>query len=120
MAVTVPTIHKNSAHSPGLTCLTFSRDGTLAYTGGSDTLVRIWRTDQGPDQEPDTAVEAAEGVTCLAEGKDCWLSGSDDAEVRRYTKGKPELDGLVTSVVGVPVRSIAIDPQGSRVVVTSE
>ncbi|EIN11865.1 hypothetical protein PUNSTDRAFT_63079 [Punctularia strigosozonata HHB-11173 SS5] len=92
----------------------------MAYTGGADTLVRIWRTDQGPDQEPDIAIDAVEGVTCVVEGKDCWLSGSEDAEVRRYLKGKTELDGLVTSVVGVSVRSLAIDLKGNRVAVTSD
>lgn len=38
------------------------------YTGGADTLVRIWRTDLGADQEPDAAVEASEGITSVAAG----------------------------------------------------
>lgn len=35
-------------------------------------------------------------------------------------KDKGELDGLVTSSIGVPVRCVAIDPKGKRVAVTSE
>ena len=38
------------------------------YTGGADSLVRIWNTDRGADQEPDTALEAAEAVTAVTAG----------------------------------------------------
>jgi len=40
--------------------------------------------------------------------------------MRRYVKDKGELDGLVTSSIGVPVRCVAIDPKGRRVAVASE
>jgi chromosome transmission fidelity protein 4 len=40
--------------------------------------------------------------------------------VRRYSKNKPELEGLVTGVAGVSIRSVAADPRGKRVAVTSE
>ncbi|KAH7923714.1 WD40 repeat-like protein [Leucogyrophana mollusca] len=110
----------NVAHQPGPTCIAFSRDGKLAYTGGSDSLVRIWHTDEGEDQEPDIATEANEGVTTVTAANDYWLSGSEDSEVRRYPTGKNELDGLVTSAVGVAVRSLAVDPRGRRVAVTSD
>lgn len=38
------------------------------YTGGSDSLVRIWRTDKGTDQEPDIALDACEAVTSVDVG----------------------------------------------------
>ncbi|KAH9946996.1 hypothetical protein B0H21DRAFT_741281 [Amylocystis lapponica] len=110
----------NSAHGPGPTCLAFSRDGSHLYTGGTDSLARIWRTDRGADQEPDVALEAVEGVTAVAAGPSFWFSGSDDAEVRQYSHGKAELEGLVTSAIGVSIRSIAVDPKGVRVAVTSD
>lgn len=40
--------------------------------------------------------------------------------MRQYTQGTTELEGLVTSAIGVPIRSIAVDPKGSRVAVASE
>ena len=78
-----------------------------------------------------------EAVTCVAAGvrvlsalriplfmsafqRTCWFTGSVDAEVRQYSRGKTELEGLVTSAIGVPIRSIAVDPKGSRVAVASE
>ena len=35
------------------------------YTGGRDSLVRIWETDGGADQEPDVALEAEDAITSL-------------------------------------------------------
>ncbi|KAI0930326.1 hypothetical protein AcW1_009052 [Taiwanofungus camphoratus] len=110
----------NSAHPPGNTCLTFARDGSRVYTGGADTLVRIWRTDLGADQEPDAAVEASEGITSVAAGHDCWFSGSEDTEVRKYGHGKAGLTGLVTTAAGVAIRCLAVDPKGGRIAVTSD
>ncbi|KAI0371170.1 hypothetical protein BV20DRAFT_965857 [Pilatotrama ljubarskyi] len=110
----------NPAHGPGLSCLAFSRDGSRVYTGGADTLVRIWDTSLGEDQEPPCATEADEEVTALAAGTDCWLSGSKDSDVRKYELGKPTLQGLVANAAGVPIRCIAVDPKGKRVAVTSD
>lgn len=103
-------------------------------------MARVWRADVGTDQEPEAALEAMEAITCLAAGvsrallsgvrcwmwtddcvqRDCWLTGSVDAEVRQYEKGKTELAGHVTSAIGVPIRAVAVDPKGSRVAVASE
>lgn len=51
---------------------------------------------------------------------DYWFSGSADTEVRRYLKDSNEFDAPLTTVSGVPVRSVAIDPKGRRVAVASE
>ncbi|KAL6310466.1 hypothetical protein BKA93DRAFT_814193 [Sparassis latifolia] len=110
----------NSAHQPGNTCLAFSREGSHIYTGGTDALVRIWRTDAGADQEPDAATEAVDGVTTVAAGRNSWFSGSEDAEVRQYTRGAKDLEGLITSAIGVPIRCVAVDPKGARIAVTSD
>ncbi|KAI8993813.1 hypothetical protein BD414DRAFT_480518 [Trametes punicea] len=110
----------NPAHGPGTTYIAFSRDGSRVYTGGADTLVRIWDVEQGEDQEPPCATEANEEVTAIAAGTDCWFSGSKDSDVRRYEAGKPTLQGLVTSAAGIPIRCVAVDPKGKKVAVTSD
>lgn len=110
----------NQAHERGPTTLYFSPDGKFAYTGGSDTLVRIWRTDKGADQEPEVATDASEGVTSLSASKTNWLSASEDGDVRLYNAGQSDLQGIVTNAAGVGVRSVAVDPKGKRVAITSE
>jgi hypothetical protein len=39
---------------------------SFCYTGGDDCIVRLWKTDQGEDQEPPTAIEAGESIMTLA------------------------------------------------------
>ncbi|CAL1707133.1 unnamed protein product [Somion occarium] len=110
----------NSAHQPGHTCLAFAKDGSRIYTGGSDSLVRIWKTNLGAEQEPDVAIEAMDGITTVAAGNNAWFSGSEDADVRQYEKDKHEVSGLVTTAIGVPIRCVAVDPKGQRITVTSD
>lgn len=38
---------------------------SILYTGGCDTLVRIWKADSGADQEPETALDAEDPITAL-------------------------------------------------------
>ncbi|KAG6865519.1 hypothetical protein C0991_001840 [Blastosporella zonata] len=108
------------AHDSGTTCVTFSRDGTHAYTGGQDCIVRIWKMNEGVDQEPATASEADQPITAVASSENGWLSGSEDAVVRQYIKNLPELTGHVWDANGVAIRSLAVDPEGKRVAIASE
>ncbi|TBU37864.1 hypothetical protein BD309DRAFT_973062 [Dichomitus squalens] len=120
------TVQSNPAHGPGATSLAFSRDGSRVYTGGADSLVRIWDPQLGEDQEPPSAAEAADEVTTVAAGTHCWLSGSKDGDVRKYEilkpvpDAKPTMEGLVASAQGIPIRCIVVDPKGTRVAVMSD
>lgn len=42
------------------------RTHSYIYTGGADSIARIWRPELGTDQEPETAPEAMESVTTIA------------------------------------------------------
>ncbi|KAH9942276.1 uncharacterized protein BXZ73DRAFT_87916 [Epithele typhae] len=119
-------VHVNSAHGPGTTSLAFSLDGLRVYTGGADSLVRLWDAEKGEDQEPPSAAEAADEISTLAPATGCWLSGSKDGDVRRYknlapgSESTPIFTGLVASAKGVAIRCVAVDPKGQRVAVTSD
>ena len=64
------------------------------------------------------ASRSSQLTICLQ--SDAWFSGSHDSEVRKYALANKEMDGLVTSAAGVAIRSMAVDPKGSRIAVTSE
>ncbi|KIK71000.1 hypothetical protein GYMLUDRAFT_66212 [Collybiopsis luxurians FD-317 M1] len=105
-------------HSEGVTCLSFAVDGIHAFTGGSDSTVRIWKVTE--ESEPGIVTEAEEPVTSLAVSDDYWLSSSEDSYVRRYIKDREEFHGNVTDGASLPVRCIALDPKGRRLAVTSD
>ena len=44
----------------------FGLRSSICYTGGDDCIVRLWKTDEGEDQEPPTAIEAGESIMTLA------------------------------------------------------
>ncbi|KAG6856290.1 hypothetical protein H0H87_005773 [Tephrocybe sp. NHM501043] len=87
---------------------------------GQDCIVRIWKMNEGVDQEPMTASEADQPITAIAPSENGWLSGSEDAVVRQYLKNLPELTGHVWDANGVAIRSLAVDPHGKRVAIASE
>ena len=113
----------SNAHHSGRTFLALSSNGETTYTGGSDSLVRIWQTgDSSVDREPDNVVDAAGPITALAtiphDGG--WISGSADSHVRRYGRGEKDMASLLTITHGVSVRWVSCDPKGKRVAVASE
>ncbi|KAF8760782.1 Minichromosome loss protein, Mcl1, middle region [Rhizoctonia solani] len=89
----------NQAHDPGFPTLCFSRDGKRLYTGGNDSLVRVWDTALG-EQEPQVLGEAALDVMSLLV--------RSDSSVRHYDANN-EFTELVEAA-GLCVRCIALSP----------
>ena len=88
------------------------------HTQVDQILIRIWRTDRGVDQEPEIATDAGEGVTALSTSKMSWLLVSEDGDVRLYDASHSDLQGIVTNMAGVGVRSVAVNPKGKCVTIT--
>ncbi|KAG8872936.1 hypothetical protein FRB97_007164 [Tulasnella sp. 331] len=109
-----------SAHGPGVTKLAFSKSGKKIYTSGDDCIVRIWTASAGPDEEPKVLAEADESVGALDTSRESWVAGGDDAMVRQYSNETDEMVGAVAQTGGVPVRCVAFNPKGDRLVVGSD
>ncbi|KDQ16190.1 hypothetical protein BOTBODRAFT_173106 [Botryobasidium botryosum FD-172 SS1] len=110
----------NSAHGPGTTRTTFSRDGKTLYTGGADCLVRVWEAGADPSKEPQVVEEAMDPVTSIDCAPTMWLTASEDSSVRRYSNQNSTFEGLITQAGALPIRCVAFDPRGVRVAVTSD
>jgi chromosome transmission fidelity protein 4 len=109
---------------------------SFCYTGGDDCIVRLWKADEGEDQEPPTAIEAGESIMTLAasvrlslsshipyrfcQQNNAWFSGSKDSDVRQYKVGDPDMEAVVTSSAAACIRCISVDPAGKRIAVSSE
>ncbi|KAG8956545.1 hypothetical protein FRC04_000023 [Tulasnella sp. 424] len=109
-----------SAHGQGVTKLAFAKSGRKIYTAGDDCLVRIWNPDGGVDQEPQTASEAQESVAALDTSREGWVAGGDDSVVRQYSGESDEMVASVVQTGGMPVRCVAFNPQGDKLVVGSD
>ncbi|KAG9026461.1 hypothetical protein FRB95_008833 [Tulasnella sp. JGI-2019a] len=109
-----------SAHGPGVTKLAFSKTGKKIYTGGDDCIVRIWTANSGPDEEPKVLAEADESVGALDTSRDSWVAGGDDAMVRQYSSETDEMVAAVAQTGGVPVRCVAFNPKGDKLIVGSD
>ncbi|KAG9042191.1 hypothetical protein FS837_011177 [Tulasnella sp. UAMH 9824] len=109
-----------SAHGQGVTKLAFAKSGRKIYTAGDDCLVRIWNPDGGVDQEPLTATEAQGSVGALDTSRGGWVAGGDDSMVRQYSGESDEMVASVAQTGGMPVRCVAFNPQGDKLVVGSD
>ncbi|KDR75022.1 hypothetical protein GALMADRAFT_248867 [Galerina marginata CBS 339.88] len=108
-----------NTHGKGHTCMAFSKDGSRAFTGGKNAVIRIWTVSEGPEHEPAFVEDSGDAITSLATADDGWISGCLDGEARRYSRFNSEMDTVVTSFVS-PIRCVAIDPTDRRIAVTSD
>ncbi|TFL07400.1 WD40-repeat-containing domain protein [Pterulicium gracile] len=120
MTTNYPDISSQPSHGNGLTCLSFTPDGLSVLTGGDDFIIRKWILAKGTQQEAELAFEAEGAVTSIASSSELWLGASADGNLRRYSHDSMEMESMVTSTNGIPVRCAAIDPKGKMVAVTSD
>ncbi|KAG8694965.1 hypothetical protein FRC09_009480 [Ceratobasidium sp. 395] len=117
--MTEPQISSNQAHDPGFATLCFSRDGKRLYTGGSDSLMRVWDTAAGAEQEPHVLSEATLDVLSMDCSETSCYSASKDSSVRQYDTSN-EFTDLVTEAAGLCIRGVAVSPGGQWLAVCTE
>ncbi|CAE6402739.1 unnamed protein product [Rhizoctonia solani] len=109
----------NQAHDPGFSTLSFSRDGKRLYTGGNDSLVRVWDTAVGAEQEPQVLGEATLDIMSITCSDSSCYTASKDSSVRNYDASN-EFTELVTEAAGLCVRCIALSPNNQWLAVCTE
>ncbi|KAF2118900.1 WD40-repeat-containing domain protein [Lophiotrema nucula] len=110
-------IRGRQAHTPGATFLTYTPNGKKLVTVGVDNFCRIFTT--GSDDEPVTVDDCQENNTAIVAGNGFFIAGSEDGTVCKYSmEDNKLLDILVRT--SLPVRDIALSPDGNWVAVASD
>lgn len=112
-------ITSNQAHDSGFATLCFSRDGKRLYTGGNDSLVRVWDTALGAEQEPHVLGEATLDVMSIACSDSSCYTASKDSSVRHYDATN-EFTDLVSEAAGLCIRCVALSPDNQWLAVCTE
>ena len=84
---------------------------------GSNNAIRVYFT--GSDGEPRNIDDCQESNTAVAATNDFFITGSEDGVVSMYRFSDYMLDQVLTRT-SLPVRDIAISPDGQWVAVASE
>ncbi|KAI9684654.1 MAG: hypothetical protein M1829_000027 [Trizodia sp. TS-e1964] len=105
------------AHTPGSTYLTYTPDGSRLITAGSNNAIRVYKT--GSDGEPVNIDDCQELNTAVAATNEFFIAGSEDGLVSVYSLLTGSLDKLLVRC-SLPVRDVAISPDGNWAAVASD
>ncbi|KAH7118016.1 chromosome segregation protein-like protein [Dendryphion nanum] len=114
---TTQRIRPRQAHTPGQTSLTYTPDGKNLITVGVDNFCRIFST--GSDDEPTTLDDCQENNTAVVAGNGFFIAGSEDGTVCKYSIQGNQL-GEILVRTSLPVRDVALSPDGNWVAVASD
>ncbi|PVF93312.1 hypothetical protein CPB86DRAFT_768026 [Serendipita vermifera] len=113
-------LHNVAHQSAGATVIAFSPDGKTLYTGGGDCVARVWKVEAGQDAEVDAANEADEPLTSITATDTAWITASTDSSVRLYNGSTNLFQSLIVAGNAIPMRCIAVDPNGERIAICSD
>lgn len=101
-------------HREPITCVTMSRDGQYAVTGGRDCLVKIWYTSTGETHT--TLDEDVAPVTCvdIAPNSQFVVSGAEDGIIRTWSITLSMYLSKFTEHQPVPIAAIKIMSDSKR------
>ncbi|KAF2463650.1 chromosome segregation protein-like protein [Lindgomyces ingoldianus] len=110
-------IRGRHAHTPGATFLTYTPNGKKLITAGVDNFCRIFST--GSDDEPVMVDECMENSTAIVASNGFFIAGAEDGTVSKYSLADNTLDQVLVRA-SLPVRDLALSPDGTWVAVASD
>ncbi|KAF2688654.1 chromosome segregation protein-like protein [Lentithecium fluviatile CBS 122367] len=105
------------AHVDGPTFLTYTPDGKKLITTGVDPFCRVFS--HGSDEEPTNVDDCQENNTAVAAGNDFFITGSEDGTVSKYSLESNRFEEILVRST-LPVRDVALSPDGNWVAVASD
>ncbi|KAE9981915.1 hypothetical protein BLS_006827 [Venturia inaequalis] len=112
-----PRIRGRPAHTPGPTYLSYTPDGTKLVTVGLNNAIRVFHT--GSDAEPTTIDNCQDSNTAVAAANDFFITGCEDGTVCKYSLETNTLEEVLTRCT-LPIRDVALSPDGEWVAVASD
>ena len=103
--------------APGPTYTAYTKNGRKLITAGNDSVIRIFTT--GSDAEPVNIDVPQEAHTALATADDFFVAGAEDGSVCKYSLTTNSLDEILLRST-LPIRDVALSPDGLWVAVASE
>ncbi|GAM83598.1 hypothetical protein ANO11243_015860 [Dothideomycetidae sp. 11243] len=104
-------------NAPGPTYAAYTRNGRQLITAGNDSVLRIFTT--GSDAEPANIDVPQESHTAVAATDDFFITGAEDGSVCKYSLATNSLDEILLRST-LPIRDVAISPDGLWVAVASD
>ncbi|KAI9671224.1 MAG: hypothetical protein M1817_003731 [Caeruleum heppii] len=105
------------AHTPGPTYLTYTPNGQRLITAGSNNAIRIYT--HGSSGEPHNVDDCQEANTGIVASNDFFITASEDGMVCLYSLQTRTLERILVRCT-LPVRDIALSPDGEWVAVASD
>ncbi|KAF2003030.1 WD40 repeat-like protein, partial [Amniculicola lignicola CBS 123094] len=112
-----PRIRGRQAHIAGPTFLAYTPNGKKLITVGTDNFCRVFST--GSDDEPITVDDIQESNHAIVAGNGFFITGSEDGTVCKFSLEDHKLEDILVRTT-LPVRDIALSPDGNWVAVASD
>lgn len=105
------------AHAPGPTFLSYTPNGRKLVTVGLNGALRVFQT--GSDAEPITIDVNTDSHLAVAATNEFFIVGSEDGAVTKYSLDTNNMEEILTRS-SLPIRSVAISPDGNWAAVASD
>ncbi|KAF2755697.1 WD40 repeat-like protein [Pseudovirgaria hyperparasitica] len=105
------------AHPSGPTYLSYTPNGKKLITVGLNNAIRVFQS--GSDAEPVTIDDCTDSNTAVDSTNTFFITGSEDGQVAKYSLESNTFEGLLFRST-LPVRDVAISPDGKWVAVASD